>query len=60
MYITRIEIIQMTIITTTLIIVVFRFSYLHSHRGQNSCSLPAIPSPILGSITPTQLLKNNI
>lgn len=40
----------------TLIIVVLRFSYLHSHLGQNSFSFPTILPPTLGRITPSQLL----
>lgn len=56
---TKIEITHITIITTTLIIVVFRFSYLHSHLKQNCCSFPKISLPILGRITPSQLLKRN-
>lgn len=41
----------------TLITVVFLFSYLHSHRGQNSCSLPLIFSANFGRITESQLLQ---
>lgn len=55
----RSEMIQMTIITTTFITVVFRFSYLHSQRGQNSCSFPLIFSAYLGKITESQSLEIN-
>jgi hypothetical protein len=49
---------QITIITTTLMMPVFLFSYLHSHLGQNSCSLPCSSLPIFGRMTPSQLLQN--
>lgn len=42
----------------TLITVVFRFSYLHSQRGQNSCSLPLILSAYLARITESQSLED--
>lgn len=54
---TNIEITHITMITTTLMIVKLRFSYLHSQRGQNSCSFPLIFEPIFGKMTPSQLLK---
>lgn len=46
-------------ITTNLMMPVLRFSYLHSHRGQNSCSFVLILLPTRGKITPSQLLKSN-
>lgn len=41
----------------TLMTVVFLFSCLHSHRGQNSCSLPLILSAYFGRITESQSLE---
>lgn len=49
------EITHITIITTILIIVVFLFSYLQSHREQNTSSLPFICSPTFGKTTLSHL-----
>lgn len=57
MYTTSNDITQITMITTTLMMPVFRFSYLHSHRGQNSDVLFFIISGSPGKMTPSQLLK---
>jgi hypothetical protein len=61
--ITQITMITTRITTTFIMDVfmdVFRFSYLHSHRGQNSRSFPGIwirSFSNLGRITPSQLLN---
>lgn len=43
--------------TTTFMMDVLRFSYLHSHRGQYSCSFPLSFSASFGRITVSQLLN---
>lgn len=55
MYPTSNMITQITIITTTFIIVMFLFSYLHWQRGQNSWARSLSWSPIRGSTRPSQL-----
>lgn len=41
----------------TLMVVLFRLSYLHSHRGQNSCSWPRIKSATFGNTMLSQSLE---
>lgn len=41
----------------TLMVVLFRLSYLHSHRGQNSCSWPRINSATFGNTMLSQSLE---